>query len=227
MKAVILGKASSRRVPLKNYKEFFEGKCLVDILIEKLVRVLPKEDIFLSCEEIRFKDLAEKWGIRFIHRDIKFTLLDTNTVEVVRGVCKDVPGSDDILYCSGMDPLFDDYENMFQVWEEVRSKCDSLNVIYPKKGFFLDQNHNPIGFGFGVWHKYSQFIPPTYQISWANAILRRDCVERVGYMVGETPCWYDAYNPLLDIDTEEDWELAQAVYSYYYEKNTDLKRNNQ
>ena len=97
MKAVILGKASSRRVPLKNYKEFFEGDCLVDILIEKLVRVLPREAIFLSCEEIQFKNLADKWAINFIHRDKKYTLLDTNTVEVVRGVCKDVPGDDDIL----------------------------------------------------------------------------------------------------------------------------------
>lgn len=227
MKAVILGKASSRRVPLKNYKEFYKGNCLVDILLEKLVRVLPKEDIYLSCEEIEYKSLADKWDINFIHRDRKYTLLDTNTVEVVRGVCKDVPGDDDILYCSGMDPLFDDYENILQMWEEVRNTCDSLNVIYPKKAFFLDQNHNPIGFGFGVWHKYSQFIPPTYQISWANAILRRDSIERVGYMVGENPYWYDAYNPLLDIDTEEDWELAKAVYSYYHEKDSDTKWNNQ
>ena len=36
-------------------------------------------------------------------------------------------------------------------------------------------------------------------------------------MVGEHPYWYDAYNPLVDIDTEADWELAQAVYKYYRE----------
>ena len=217
MKAVILGKADSRRIQHKNYRPFYRGQSLVDILLEKLVRVMGRDGIYLSCEDAAFRHVAEKWRINFIHRDRVYTLLDTNTVEVVRGVCRDIPGDDDILYCSGMDPLFDDYENMLRVWEDARERHDSLNVVYPMKKYYLDQNHNPIGFGFGCWHRYSQYIPPVYQVSWANEILTRDCIERCGYMVGEHPYWYDAYNPLVDIDTEADWELAQAVYKYYRE----------
>ncbi len=215
MKAVILGKASSRRIPVKNYKPFYQGRSLTDILLEKLTRVLDRGDIFLSCEDAQYRRVADQWGIQFIHRDIKYTLLETNTVDVVRGVCKDVPGNDDILYCSCMDPLFDDYEKMLQIWDEVRGQHDSLNVVYPSKNYYLDQNHNPIGFGFGHWHKYSQFIPPVYQISWANEILSRESIVRCGYMVGENPYWFDAYNPSVDIDTENDWELAQVIYAHY------------
>lgn len=218
MKAVILGKANSRRVPEKNYRKFYNDMSLTDILLEKLVKVMDTKDIFLSCEDAKYMSVAEQWGINFIHRDVKYTLLGTNTVEVVRGVCKDVPGEDDILYCSCMDPLFDDYENMFRIWEEVRGEHDSMNVVYPMKNYFLDQNHNPIGFGFGYWHKYSQYIPPMYQISWANEILTRESIEKCGYMVGEKPFWFDAYNPMVDIDTEKDWELAQAIYAHYREK---------
>ena len=221
MKAVILGKAASRRILNKNYRPFYKDESLTDILIRKLIRVLDKGDIYLSCENNNYKYVAEKWGINFIHRDVKYTLIETNTVDVVRGVCKDVPGEDDILYCSCMDPMFDDYEKMFQIWGEVRDTHDSLNVIYPKKNFFLNQNHEPIGFGFGYWHKYSQFIPPVYQISWANEILTRESVERCGYMVGEKPFWYDAYNPMVDIDTENDWELAKVIYAYYREKKNE------
>lgn len=217
MKAVILGKASSRRVKQKNYRPFYKDLSLTDILLEKLVVVLDKKDIFLSCEDQDFYYVAQKWGINFIHRDKKYTLLDTNTVDVVRGVCKEVPGDDDILYCSCMDPIFDDYENMFSVWEEVKQEHDSLNVVYPLKNFFLDQNHSPIGFGFGYWHIYSQFIPPLYQISWANEILTRESIDSCGYMVGKNPYWYDAYNPMVDIDTEKDWKLAQVIYSAYRE----------
>lgn len=214
MKAVILGKASSKRIIHKNYKPFYKDMCLVDILVEKLVRVLDKKDIFLSCEDSTFHYIAEKWGINFIHREKKYTLLKTNTVEVVYGVCKDIPGQDDILYCSGMDPLFNDYENMFRVWEEEKAGHDTLNVVYPIKNYFLDQNHNPIGFGFGSWHKYSQYIPPLYQISWANEILTRESINRTSYMVGTAPLWFDAYNPTIDIDTEQDWEIAQVLYKY-------------
>jgi len=108
---------------------------------------------------------------------------------------------------------------MFQTWEDVKGTHDSLNVVYPLKKYYLDQNHSPIGFNFGHWHKYSQSIPPMYQISWANEILTRECIERVGYMVGENPFWYDAYNPTVDIDTENDWELAQVIYRHYKEKS--------
>ena len=219
MKAVILGKANSRRISNKNYRPFYNGDSLTDILLQKLVRVLAKEDIFLSCENVEYESVAEKWGIHFIHRDVRYTLLETNTVDVVRGVCKDVPGDDDVLYCSCMDPLFDDYEKMLQIWDEVRDDHDSLNVVYPKKNYFLNQNHEPIGYGFGRWHKYSQFIPPVYQISWANEILTRASIKSCGYMVGERPFWYDAYNPIIDIDTESDWELAQTIYAHYRGKS--------
>ncbi|MCM1183106.1 MAG: hypothetical protein NC337_07015 [Roseburia sp.] len=221
MKAVILGKAGSTRVKYKNYRPFYGEKSLTDILLEKLTEVMDPEDIFLSCEDDRFRAFAEKWKIHFILRDGEFTKLATNTVEVVRNVCKDVPGSDDILYCSCMDPLFDSYDEIFKIWEIEKATHDSLNVIYPIKNYFLDQNHNPIGFGFGYWHKYSQYIPPIYQISWATEILTRKSIETCGYMVGENPYWYDAYNPTIDIDTERDWELAQVLYKYYHEH--DLK----
>ncbi len=223
MKAVILGKSNSRRIPIKNYRPFYNDLSLTDVLLEKLTKHLNKEDIFLSCENTDFEYVAEKWGIKFIHRDVKYTLLETNTVDVVRGVCRDVPGDDDILYCSCMDPFFDDYDNMFQIWDEVRADHDSLNVVYPLKNYYLDQNHNPIGFGFGHWHKYSQYIPPMYQISWANEILKRKSIDRVGYMVGENPYWYDAYNFSIDIDSEKDWEMAQVLYKYVREKKGDNK----
>lgn len=218
MKAVILGKASSVRVKFKNYRPFYGDLSLTDILLEKLIKVLDREDIYLSCEDISFKDVADRWGINFINRDVKYTLLSTDTVEVVRNVCKDVPGDDDILYCSGMDPLFDDYEDLFSLWEEARASHDSLNVVYPMKKYFLDQNYHPIGFEFGHWHKYSQYMPATYQISWANLILKRETIDSVGYMVGINPFWFFANNPTVDIDTQEDWELARVIYKYYRER---------
>jgi N-acylneuraminate cytidylyltransferase len=217
MKAVILGKAGSTRVRYKNYRPFYGEKSLTDILLEKLTKVMNQEDIYLSCEDEQFRAFAEKWGIHFILRDSEFTKLATNTVEVVRNVCKDVPGEDDILYCSCMDPLFNGYEEIFKIWEIEKKEHDSLNVVYPIKNYYLDQNHNPIGFGFGYWHKYSQYIPPIYQISWATEILTRKSIATCGYMVGENPYWYDAYNPTIDIDTERDWELAQVLYKYYHE----------
>jgi len=213
MKAIILGKANSVRVKNKNYRPFIGENSLMDIHIAKLVKVLDRSDIFLSCEDEAYRYVAEKWGINFIHREEKYTLITTSNVDVVRNICKDIPYNEEILWTTPVEPLFDEYAEVVDCWNGLdKSKYDSLNVVYPQKRFFLDQNHNPIGFGFGHWHKYSQEIPPLYQLSWSTAILSRKCIEEVSYMVGAHPYWYDCYSDVVDIDTDEDWLLAQIMY---------------
>ncbi|MCL2499449.1 MAG: hypothetical protein FWE90_03825 [Defluviitaleaceae bacterium] len=214
MKVVILGKASSVRIKNKNYRPFYNGESLMDIHIKKLINVLQPDDIYLSCEDETFRSVAQNWKINFILRDERYTRLTTSNVDVVHYVCKDVPGNGDILWTTPVEPLFDEYTNVLECWERIdKTKHDSLNVVYPQKRFILDQNYNPIGFGFGHWHKYSQDIPPIYQVSWSTAILSRACIEKVSYMIGARPFWYDCYSTVVDIDTEDDWEIAQLLYS--------------
>ena len=45
MKAVILGKANSRRISMKNYRPFYHDESLTDILVKKLIRVLDTDSI--------------------------------------------------------------------------------------------------------------------------------------------------------------------------------------
>lgn len=220
MKAVILAKSTDYLIENKNYRLFYEEKSLVDILAEKLIKVLPATDIYLSCETEGNRNIAEKWGINFINRDNIYTRYDISNVDVVANVCSSVPTQDDILWCTCVEPFFDEYAEVLECWEGLdKRRFDSLNIVYPTKKFMLDQGHNPIGFGFGHWHKYSQTIPAIYQISWATAILSRECIEKVSYLVGKNPYWYDCYAPVIDIDTMEDFKFASLAYKAYIEKN--------
>jgi N-acylneuraminate cytidylyltransferase len=218
MKAVIVGKSTELRIKNKNYRPFYGEMSMMDILIEKLTAVLPGGDIYLSCENKQYQSVADRWGINFVLRDERYTSTKINNVDVVRNICKDIPGNDAVLWAACIEPLFNEYAEIVNAWQTLDgSEYDSLNVLYPMKKFLLDERHNPIGFGFGFWHKYSQTIPPTYQISWSTAIMSRRCIERVSFQVGENPYWYDTYAPIIDIDTEDDFKLAQAVYKLYRE----------
>lgn len=107
--------------------------------------------------------------------------------------------------------MFDEFHQVLSIWNGLdKGKYDSLNVVYPQKRFLLDQNHNPIGFG--QWHKYSQGLPCLYQLSWSICILSRKCIDDVSYMVGAHPYWYECYSDAVDINTEDDFELAQIIY---------------
>lgn len=218
MKAVILAKSAERLIPNKNYRPFYNDSSLIDILISKLLKVLPKEDIYLSCEDEEYKSVSDIWGIHFLRRDKTLVDYNVSNVDVVSHVCKSVPYDDAILWCTCVEPFFDEYAELLECWNNLdKTQYDSLNVVYPMKKYMLDQGYNPIGFGFGHWHKYSQTVPPLYQISWATVILSRECVEKVSYLVGRTPYWYDSYSPIIDIDTLDDFKFASLAYKAFIE----------
>lgn len=216
MKAVILAKSTERLIAYKNYRPFYGELSLVDVLVKKLIKVLPVADIYLSCEEQQYRNVAEKWGINFVHRDKVYAQYNISNVDVVANVCESIPFRDDILWCTCVEPFFDEYAEVLECWDELdKERFDSLNVVYPMKKFMLDHGHNPIGFGFGHWHKYSQTIPAVYQISWATAVMSRECIEKVSYLVGRNPYWYDSYSPVIDIDTMDDFRFAALAYKAY------------
>lgn len=221
MIAVIPAKASSTRVPNKNYRSFYGELSLVDLLLEKLCRVLPGERIYLSCEDQEKAAVAERWGVQFLQREPRLCANETLFPEFLRGICDQVPGDDDVMWCEAIDPLFDDHGTMianWDAWYEERRGRDSYAVVYPTRQYMLDDCHRPIGFGFGPWHIPSQRLPMLFRLNFTCAILTRESIQSVGYPVGARPAWYEATNSFIDIDTEEDFGLAQVVYSHLMEK---------
>jgi N-acylneuraminate cytidylyltransferase len=220
VKAVVLAKASSTRVPNKNFRPFHGDDSLLDIALAKLVRVVDRSDIYVSCEDAGRAVHAERWGVNFSLRSPDLVDNDVPQPDVVRGVCASVSGADDVMWCQLTDPLFDDYAGCLAAWEREREEHDSLVVVYPRKLYLLDEHHRPLGFGFGPWHIPSQRLPLRYQLPFTLMILPRETIDRVGYYVGAKPLWYEAPNVTVDIDTEDDFDLAQAVYAYYASRRT-------
>lgn len=214
MKAVIPAKLSSTRVPMKNYRCFLNGKSLVDILVEKLLRILPASDIYLSCEDSYAETVALRDGIQFQLRDKRLTDNDTPLAEVVRGITAAIPGDDPVMWCEAIDPLFDEHATLLRMWEEVKlNGHDSAVVVYPEHGYLLAENLQPIGWGFGPWHVSSQKLPSHFRVNFCCSILTRKCIAECGYMIGKKPWWFTARGPFIDIDTEDDFRLAQVVYA--------------
>lgn len=214
MKAVIPAKVGSSRVPNKNFRKFYKDKSIVDILAEKLLKILPSQNIYISSNDINISNIANKLGVNFHHRCEYLTLNSTPMDEVVRGICMDILENDrEIMYCQPTEPLFDEYDKCIEIWKGLdKSKYDSLSVCYPVKRFMLDQNHKPIGFGFGPWHNCSQDLPQMYQLNFTLGILTREWIQKCGYHVGGKPYWYESHEFCIDIDDMNDWELAKMAY---------------
>jgi CMP-N-acetylneuraminic acid synthetase len=220
MKAIIPAKDSSKRLPNKNFLKFYDGQSLVDITVQKLLRVLKPNDIYISCENPAREEIALKWGVNFLLREKILTDNNTNFYHVFNGVCDQISGDDDIAWCGVTDPLFDEHENCFNKWNsrDLSANNDSLVAVYPFKDYILDSKHEPVGFKFGRWHLPSQKMNQMYRMTFVLSILTRSCIKDCGYWIGTNPIWHYPKNSSLDIDTRKDFEFAQHLYTEHIKR---------
>jgi len=153
MKALIPAKASSTRVPEKNFHPFQGGRFLIETLIDKLARVLPRREIYVSCEDESKRPLIERTGAQFLPRDPRLASNETPIGQVVTKLCRQLPGRDEIAFCHPTEPLFDEYAECMATWERVKHEHDSLVIAYPHRRFFLQHDFTPYNFQFGPWHR--------------------------------------------------------------------------
>lgn len=213
MKVIIPVKSNSERVKNKNFRPFYDELSLTEILIKKLLNIFDGKDIYMSCDDINRKRLCDKYGINFLLRDKELTNNSIPMSTVITEVVKQIPGNDDIMWCLVTDPLFDDYRGCYNKWKELGdSKYDSLVVVYPSKEYILDSNYTPIGFGFGEKHIPTQYLEPNYMLKNTVFTIKRKAVFECKYYIGKQPYWYNAYNFSIDIDNENEFQIAQIIY---------------
>ncbi len=213
MKFVVPAKHSSTRVPNKNYREFARGQSLLDILVTKLVAVADApSDVYLSAEEDSTAIVADKHGATFLPRATHLTENSYPFQSVVNEVCKQLPGDDDVMWCHATDPFFDEHQDVVDAWRtRADATADSIVVVYPMREYLLDEKFNPIGFGFGAWHRPSQELPTFYQFGLTCSIMTRSVATTLG-VVGARPMWHQATNLTIDIDTQAQFDFAARLY---------------
>lgn len=215
---IVPAKTSSTRVPNKNWREFFDGRSLVDFTIEKLLKVSSPERIYVSCEtESVAAATVERHGVRFIQRSNQLTDNSVPMTDWIRGVSSQIPGGGLIGWSQVTDPLFDEYSKALELFaihlEQRPERYDSLVVCRPWRGYLMSEHCQPIGWSFGEHHTPSQDLPVYHTMPFTFSILTRNAIQATGYHVGRRPCWYVASGPHVDIDTPLDFDVAAAVAS--------------
>lgn len=220
MIAIIPAKSNSKRIINKNYRYFDGKKSLCDIQIEKLLLVLSPSQIYLSAEEPEIERIAERYSINFIKRDKELTDNNTPIVDVIRGIYEQVNMKEDVMWCQVINPFFTEYQECLDIWKKLsKEEYDSLVTVYSAKEYILNESYHPVNFQFGAWHSISQNLHEINRLNFTFSILSPKAIEKTGYYIGEKPYWYKAKGFFCDIDLENDWQLAQLIYSYMKEKN--------
>jgi len=218
MKIIIPAKRYSTRVPDKNWRPFYQGNSLTDIKISQLLRCADAADIYLSADDADKKAIADNYGINFLLRSPEFASDNTPWPDSLQGIISqtDFSDEDDIAWVEVINPLFSDYRALFDKWHQVKDKHDSIVLAAPVNKFLMNGKGVPLNFQYGKWHAMSQHMEPLY--AWDSAcIMSKRNMLYFSYPIGRTPYVYATNEQCIDIDTMDDFELAQ----YFYSKKTE------
>lgn len=217
--AIIPAKGYSSRVPDKNFRPFQQGLSLLEIKIAQCRQSGAFDAIYVSSDDERAREVAERMGATFVLRDAKLCLDSTPWYEVLQGVLDSLPENDDVwvAWCPVTSPLFCRYAEVLQTLRDKQADgINSIATVTPLKHYYLNDHFIPLNHRWGVWHAYSQKIPPIYQLNLACIVAKKGEMKFCQYLIGSNPDFFSTEVwEGLDIDTLEEFELAQWYYTRY------------
>jgi CMP-N-acetylneuraminic acid synthetase len=217
MKVIVPAKSSSKRVLNKNWREFHGGCSLVDIQIKKLIDAgIHKSDIIVTCEDTQLlSSCNQRHGVESLYRSPELCANETHVTDVIRKITSMVGNEEEVGWAHVCSPTFNEYAECLCKWEQSRGRFDSLCVAYKSDHFVMmgqPSNLAPVGWSFGNCHTISQNTDTLYTMPFAFSILTRKSLEETSFYVGRNCLWHIASDKHIDIDTEQDFRDAQAVY---------------
>ncbi len=219
IKVAIPLKTNSERIPNKNLRPFYGEKSLFDVKAEQLLKVFSPEDVLVSSENPVVKNLTDKYGFKFHLRDISLTQASARENQIVKTITDAIEDKEcDIMWAQVTQPLFTEFKEIVDVWQGLSSEYDSLAVVKKISHHILDDKGNPVNFNFGYWHKISQDLPKLYEVTWSAFIMRREMLNEAYYQIGRNPYLYQSTQPLVDINNQVEFEVAQILFDFYTNK---------
>lgn len=213
--AIIPAKGRSTRVPNKNLRNFHQGQSLLDVKIEQCKAAKTFDAIYVSSDSEEARHAAQRHGVEFLLRDDRFCLDETPWNEVLAGILHQLPHNKDawISLCPPTTPIFNGYGKAMETLRE-QSQYDSLMAVTRMQHYFLGPDMLPLNFQFGVWFSSSQNLRPIYQMNCALWIAKKGTMLTNRFQIGDHPYFMEiSAIEGTDIDTLEEFELAQLIYS--------------
>lgn len=213
IKVAIPLKTNSERIPNKNLRPFYNGESLFDIKAKQLLKVFAPEDVYVSSENPAVEKIVQRYGFNFHLRDIELTKSTARENQIVKAVTDAIEGKPDIMWAQVTQPLFNEFQKIVDIWNELDDSYDSLAVVKKISHHILDERGNPVNFNFGYWHKISQELPKLYEVTWSAFIMKREFLEQAYYQIGRTPYLYETSMHLVDINDMKEFEAASILYA--------------
>lgn len=200
----------SQRCPNKMLRPF-AGTTLTDIVLEKLSKL--GGDVFFAAYEEEFEVKSNFWGRRFVKRDEKSINIDGPIVEILSFLKK--VEFEYLLIVNACLPFLKIKTINNFLKDCINNSYKPAFSVIPRKNFFIDKEHKPLNFSLSMKTINTKIVDPVYEFAHALYFFNKDYFFRNGrYWDWNEVRFIEISNKIevIDIDTQEDFEVAQTLY---------------
>ena len=214
--AMIPARVGSKRVKNKNLR-LINGKPLIEYVLETIKKLDKFDEVYINSEDEIFSGIAKKYSFKFYKRSPHLSTDKATNDEFAYDFLKNVE-CDVLVQILPTSPLLNEEEIISFVDHMVQNSLDTLISVEHKQIACVYQNE-PINFDRLVVNPPSQTMTPvkayaTVLMGWKSSKFIEN-IEKlgVGYHGGTGKNDYFELKGLstIDIDTEEDFCLAEAI----------------
>lgn len=208
-------KMNSERVKDKNIRPFFDGKPLVRFITETVSKCKYFDAVYIYCSSEKIKKYIPD-GVKFIKRPDFLDGNDRNCNDIIREFMKVIDA--DIYSISHATAPFTLSTSIDKCVQTVAdgNKYDSA-ILVKKVQTFLWKKDGAINFDPQHFPR-TQDLEPIYTETSGAHVFTREVFQTYGCRYGKHPYFIEASEiEAMDIDTEEEMLIAQAIYKYWKE----------
>ena len=213
--AIIPVKKNSSRLPGKNMLTLGNSSLLERKITQLKISGIA-DRIIVSSDSDEMLRIGLRMGVEAIKRPDHFADESRSLSEFFRYIA-DLFDEQHMIWACVTSPFFD--EKLMKEAKSIYEKkigldIDSLLTVYKFKHYLFDKE-GPLNFAVGSKHQNSQHLDTIDLFTNGILIAPKDGVKKWGYNFGPKPYrFYVNQVQSLDIDTEEDYEIAKAYQRF-------------
>lgn len=225
--AIITARGGSKRIPRKNIKEFL-GKPIIAYTIEATLESGVFDEVMVSTDDKEIAEIAEKYGAKIPFFRSEATSNDYATTadviaEVINEYKKQGKEFDNICCLYPTAPFVSANAIKTAMTSLIDSDADSVMPVvkfsFPPQRCVVEKD----GFIVPKWPEMmpmrSQDLEPMYHDCGQFYCMKtKSFLEQKKVIMEKTLPFYQDEMMVQDIDTEEDWKIAEIKYKIMHEK---------
>lgn len=207
--AIIPIKLTSKRIPQKNIKPFFDGTPLMYFIQKTCLQCDLIDEVYIYCSDDSIKEYIIP-GVKFLKRPLELDGDDKNANDIIRNFINDVDA--DIYVNAHTTSPFAKVETIRECISKVASgEYDSAFCAENIKTFMWS-NGKPINFDPDHFPR-TQDLPDIYGETSIAYVFTKESFLKNRRRLGQKPYIKEVGKiEAIDIDYPEDFEMANAVY---------------